>query len=68
MRGDILGAAKDVHQIDLDRYLNELAVDLLFKDMGDLRVINRYWNDLEAYRFKITGNIKGWLTCLRPRF
>ena len=68
MRGNILGTAKDVHEIDLDRYLDQLAVDFLSKDMRHLRVINRDWNDLEAGGLKITGNIKGRLACLPLRF
>ena len=68
MSGNILGTAKDVHQIDLDGYLDQLAVDLLPKDMGRLRVINGDWNDFEAGGLKITGNIEGRLACLRLGF
>ena len=68
MSGKILGTAKDVHQIDLDRYLDQLAVDLLPKDMCHFRVVNRDWNDLETGGFKITGNIEGRLACLRLDF
>lgn len=39
---------RTVHHIDLDRYLDQLPVDLLPKDMGHLRVVNGDWNDLEA--------------------
>lgn len=65
MSGNILGTAKDVHQIDLDRYVDQLAVDLFPKDMGHLRVVNRDWNDVETGGLKITGNIEGRLVCLR---
>ena len=68
MSGNILGTAKDVHQIDVDRYIDQFAVDLLAKDMGYLREVNRDRNNLEAGGFKITGNIEGRLVCLRLDF
>ena len=68
MSGNILRTAKDIHQIDIDRYLDQLAVNFLPKDMGHLRVINRDWNDLETDRLKITGNVERRLACLRLDF
>ncbi len=68
VRVNILRATKDVDQVDLDGYLDQLAVDLLPKDMGHVRVVDRDRNDLKAGGLKIAGNVKGWLVRLRLSF
>ena len=68
MSGNILRTAKDVHEIDVDRNVDQFAVDLFPKDMGHSREVNGDWNNLETSRLKITGNIEGRLACLRLDF
>ena len=65
---NIPGTAKDVYQVDLDGYVDQLAIDLLPKDLGHLRVIDRHGNDFEARGLKIAGNIERGLARLRLSF
>lgn len=57
--------AEDVHQINIDRNVDEPAIDLLPEYARHVWIVNRHWNDLKAGRLKITGDVKGWLACLR---
>ena len=64
MRRNILRKAEDVHKINIDRDVNEPAIDLLLEYARDVWIVNRHWNDLEAGRLKITWDVKCWLARL----
>src|SRR5207244_8375974 len=46
MRRDIAGAAEDVDDVELARYVGHAPVDLLAEDLRRFRVVDRHRNDL----------------------
>ena len=64
VRRNIFRSSKDVHEIDIDRNINEAAKDLLPEYVCRFRVIDRHGNDLKAGVLQVTGDIEGWLVCL----
>lgn len=61
---DVLRTAEDVHEIDIDRNVNEPPVDLLLEYARHVWIVDRYRNDLKAGSLEITWNIVCWFACL----
>ena len=62
VRRYVLRAAKNVDHIDFARNLLQLAMDLFAEDLGDVGIVNRHRNDLEAGILHVFRNVKGGLT------
>ena len=62
MRRDVPRASKDVYEIDIDRNVNEPAIDLFTKYSRNFRIVNRHRNNLKAGGLKISRDVERRLT------
>ena len=58
VRRDVLRSAKDVYEIDIDRNINEPAIDFFTEYSRHFRIVNRHRNDLKAGGLKVSRDVE----------